>query len=73
MTCPKGHSSVTPPQNILLNDAPCLLTPADKARKHYTMRRSPLTASFFSTLTLSLFLAVSVHHLVLPPSCTFNN
>lgn len=46
MTCWKGHSSVTPPLNILLNDVPRLLTPADKARKHNTVRSPPTSLSF---------------------------
>lgn len=71
MTCEKGHPSVTPPLNILLNDVPRLLTPADKARKHYTVRRAPprLLLSFFSIFSphsLSLSLCVSARHLVLP-------
>lgn len=32
---------MTLPLNILLNDVPRLLTPADKVRKHYTVRRAP--------------------------------
>lgn len=68
VTCWKGHPSVTPPLNILLNDVPRLLTPADKARKHYTARRTPplLLLFFFFYLTHSLSPFLSAHHLVLP-------
>lgn len=56
------------PLNIPLNDVPRLLTPADKARKHYTVRRAPprLLLFFFSLPPPSLTLLLSAHQLVLP-------
>lgn len=39
--CLKGHSSVTQPLNIPLNDQPCLLTRTDKAKKRHTVSRPP--------------------------------
>jgi len=57
MTCLKGHPSVTLLLNIPLNDVPFLLTPADKARKHYTVKRTPprLLLLFFLLLSHPLF------------------
>lgn len=41
VTCLKGHSLVTPPLNILLNDLPNLLTLADKAKELFIVRGAP--------------------------------
>lgn len=74
MTCWKGQPSVTLPLNILLNDVPRLLTPADKARKHYTIRRAPPHLLLFSpslsprshSLSHTHAHTLSAHHLMLP-------
>lgn len=70
MTCWKGQPSVTLPLNILLNDVPRLLTPTDKATKHYTVRRAPphlrLFSPSLSPRSLSHTHNPSAHHLVLP-------